>query len=241
MNDWIYDEFHHVGVDYSQKGNVHDYDHQMERFRDYDQEAKEFLEKLDVSHPQELTVVDLGCGTGAFALHAAQYFKHIYAVDVSQEMLHIVSSKAKNRHIENIEFCHSGFLRFHPTEPVDIIHTKWAFHHLPDYWKQAGLLNMNNMLKPGGILFLSDLVFTFDPDYKTTIETFLCELSQDFSNAFVEETKTHIREEYSTFDWILQGFIERAGFNIEHSYTDDRLASEYFCRKITSFGHESQA
>jgi ubiquinone/menaquinone biosynthesis C-methylase UbiE len=234
MKDWMYDEFQHVGVDYAQKGNADTYDPQMEGFRDYEQEARAFVEQLAVAHPEELTTVDLGCGTGAFALPASQYFHHIYAVDVSQEMLHIASSKARSHHIENIEFCHAGFLHFHPPEPVDIVHTKWAFHHLPDYWKQAALFNMNAMLKPGGVLFLSDFVFTFDPDYETTIETLLHELSHNLSQAFVEETKTHIREEYSTFDWILQGLIERTGFVIEHVRTDDRLASEYFCRKRTS-------
>ncbi len=240
MKDWIHDEFHHVGVDYSKKAPVHEYDNQMKRFRDYEKEAREFLETLHVSNPQDLTVIDFGCGTGAFSLHASQYFKHIYAVDVSQEMLDTASSKARVKNIENIEFWHSGFLQFHPPEQVDIIYTKWAFHHLPDYWKQAGLLQMNTMLKPGGVLFLSDFVFTFDPDYETHTETFLHDISKNFSQEFVDETKVHIREEYSTFDWILQGLIERAGFNIEHAHTEDRLASEYFCRKITSFGNESQ-
>lgn len=142
--------------------------------------------------------------------------------------------------IDNIEFCNSGFLQFQPTEKVDIIYTKWAFHHLPDYWKQAGLLNMNKMLKPRGVLFISDLVFKFDPDYETNIDTFINEISKDFSKEFVDETKLHIRDEYSTFDWILQGLIERAGFNIENSSAEDSLASEYFCRKIKSFGDESQ-
>ena len=120
-------------------------------------------------------------------------------------------------------------------EKVDVVYSKWAFHHLPDYWKQAGLLNMNKMLKPDGILFLSDVVFKFDPDYDKNIEALLNKLSKDFSTDFVEETKIHIRDEYSTFDWILQGLIERAGFNIERSETEDSLLSEYFCRKIKSF------
>ena len=64
--------------------------------------------------------------------------------------------------------------------------------------------------------------------------------SKDFSKEFVDETKVHIRDEYTTFDWILQGLIERTGFHIEKSNTGDNLANEYFCRKIKSFGDESQ-
>ncbi len=240
MKDWIYDEFNHVDVDYSIKDNVNVYDSQMESFRDYEKEAKEFLDKLNVSNPEDLTVIDIGCGTGAFSIHASKYFKQIYAVDVSQEMLNTASSKARLSNIDNIEFCNSGFLQFQPTEKVDIIYTKWAFHHLPDYWKQAGLLNMNKMLKPGGVLFLSDVVFKFDPDYETNMDTFISEMAKDFSKDFVDEAKVHIRDEYSTFDWVLQGLIERAGFNIEKSNTEDSLVSEYFCRKIKSFTDESQ-
>lgn len=40
MKDWIYNEFNHVGVDYSKKDNANIYDDQMEKFRDYKKEAK---------------------------------------------------------------------------------------------------------------------------------------------------------------------------------------------------------
>ncbi|NIP43262.1 MAG: hypothetical protein GWN61_11335, partial [candidate division Zixibacteria bacterium] len=73
-------------------------------------------------------------------------------------------------------------------------------------------------------------------DYEANTDAFLKKLSEDFSKEFVNETKTHIKDEYSTFDWILQGMIERAGFKIERTYTEDILSSEYFCRKNKSFG-----
>ncbi len=235
MKDWIFDEYNHVGVDYSQKDNADIYDEQMESFRDYESEAKKFVEKLGASDLKKLTAIDIGCGTGAFSIHASKYLNKIYAVDVSEEMLKIAQTKAKANGIDNIEFCNSGFLRFQPPAKADVVFSKWAFHHLPDYWKQAALLNINTMLKSGGILFLSDVVFKFDPDFEKNIDGLLDELSKNFSKGFVEETKVHIRDEYSTFDWILQGLIERAGFNIEKSNTEDSLASEYFCRKIKSF------
>ena len=240
MKDWIYDESNHVGVDYSQKDNANIYDNQMESFRDYENEVKIFIKKLDVLEPKKLTAIDIGCGTGAFSIYASKYLKKIYAVDVSKEMLKIAKAKAKVAEIKNIEFCNSGFLQFQPDKKVDVVFSKWAFHHLPDYWKQAALLNINKMLKPDGILLLSDLVFKFDPDFEKNTDDMLDELSKDFSKEFIEETKGHIRDEYSTFDWILEGLIERAGFNIEKSNTEDSLASEYFCRKIKSFENISQ-
>ncbi len=102
MKDWVYDEFKHAGVDYSQKDNANLYDGQMESFRDYESEAKVFIEKLGDSETKKLTAIDIGCGTGAFSIHASKYFDKIYAVDVSEEMLEIAKSKANDNRIENV-------------------------------------------------------------------------------------------------------------------------------------------
>ncbi len=234
LKDWMYNEFNQVGVDYSENETVNEYDSEMESFRDYEQEVEAFLEKLNISDPGKLTVIDIGCGTGAFSIHAAKHFKQIHAVDVSKEMINAASAKAEAKNIKNIEFHNSGFLQFQPKMEADIINTKWAFHHLPDYWKQVGLLNMNKMLKLDGIMFMSDVVFKFDPDYEANTDTLIRQLSKDFSEDFINEVKIHIRDEYSTFDWVLQGLIERAGFSIEQMNTDDVLESEYVCRKVQS-------
>lgn len=235
MKDWMYDEFNQVGTDYSKEDVVSEYDHEMEQFRDYDQEAQAFVDLLNAANHKDLTVVDIGCGTGAFSIHAAYYFNKIIAVDVSPEMLTIANSKAEAKGIRNIEFINSGFLQFQPNEQVDIIHTKWALHHLPDYWKQAALVNINKMLKPDGVLYISDVIYKFVPDYEEYLSNTIEEVAKKFSAEFVAETKTHIKDEYSTFDWVLEGFIERAGFKIEQSDTEDSLESEYFCRKVESF------
>lgn len=235
MKDWYYDESVHVGVDYSQKEKAKIYDDEMEGFRDYESEARGFVEKLGISEPEQATAVDIGCGTGAFSIHASKFFKKVYAVDVSDEMLNVARLKAKISMADTVEFCQSGFLQFKPQEEVDVVFTKWAFHHLPDFWKQAALLNMNSMLKVGGKLFLSDFIFKFDPEFVKNTDMLLNDLSKDFNREFVNEVKVHIKDEYSTFDWILQGLIERAGFEIESVNTEDCLASEYLCRKIKSF------
>jgi len=113
MRDWFYNEFQQVGIDYSKKSVVDGYDDDMESFRDYAAEAKQFLDKLNVSNANEMTVIDLGCGTGAFPLHAAKYFRQISAVDVSQEMLNIASAKINTEEIGNVDFFHSGFYSFY--------------------------------------------------------------------------------------------------------------------------------
>lgn len=231
MKDWMYDEFKQVGVDYMEKENTDIYDDQMTRFRDYDNEVVRFMEISGLVNAEDLIAVDMGCGTGAFSIHASKHFRKIHAVDVSTQMLGTAQSKAEAHKITNIEFHHAGFLSFQPSEQTDVIFSKWAFHHLPDFWKQAGLLNMNKMLKTDGILYLCDVVFKFEVDFETGIDAMLDDLSKNLSAQFVNETRTHIKEEYSTFDWILRGMIERAGFSIEYADTDDILAGAYLCRK----------
>lgn len=234
MKDWLYDESVHVGVDYSQDDHADIYDAQMD-FRDYEGEVAAFLEKAGIDAPETLIAADIGCGTGAFTIHAAKRFKKVYAVDVSDAMQEIARSKAEQDGIGNIEFVRAGFLRFMPDEPVDVVNTKWAFHHLPDYWKQAALLRINGMLKPGGLLYLTDVVFHFDTDWENGQQRLIDTVADDFDEEFAAETKLHIKEEFSTFDWILRGMIERAGFQIVHKNEDDQLSTEYICRKVESF------
>ncbi len=234
MKDWTYNEFNQVGIDYSKPEKVHEYDDEMESFRDYDDEARIFVEKIKKENPQELIVADIGCGTGAFSIHASRFFKKIYAVDISQEMLNLAAIKAKKQGITNIEFVNSGFLQFNPVEQIDIVHTKWAFHHLPDYWKQAALLNINNMLLLGGVFYLADVVFKSDHNYESNIDVFIEDMAKKHGNEFAHEVKVHIKEEYSTFDWIIQGLIERAGFEIKELNDEDILLTEYLCTKTAN-------
>jgi hypothetical protein len=41
--------------------------------------------------------------------------------------------------------------------------------------------------------------------------------------------ETHVREEYSTYAWVLEGFLERAGFEIVESTLSDPEYAEYLC------------
>ena len=234
MENWVYDEFIHCGVDYSDIKEAEDYDNQHERFRDYEKEVKTLLKDLDFENTKDMSVIDLGCGTGAFGIYASKYFKKIYGIDASKAMLEQAIGKTKRLGITNVEYIHSGFLHYDHKEPkVDLVVTKAAFHHLPDFWKQVALLNMNKMLKIGGVLYIFDVVFRFEAsEYKTKINNWIESLSQKANLEFKKEIETHIKDEFSTFGWVLEGMIERAGFKIELSRSPDGLISEYFCKKI---------
>ena len=121
------------------------------------------------------TVIDLGAGTGTFAIHASLVGAYVHAVDVSRKMLAYAQQKAYRVGARNIEFHHAGFLTYeHKADKADFVVTKSALHILPDFWKMLAFLRMASMLKAGGILYLRDAVFSFAPDeYETRINAWI--------------------------------------------------------------------
>ena len=231
---WTYDETKHCGVDYHDAEQVRRYDENHLRFRNYDREVQALLTELNLPDPKQCSLADMGCGTGALAVTAAKHFRKIYAVDVSPMMLEVARQKAEAASLSNIEFITAGFLSYrHRDDPVDIVTSKAALHHLPDFWKQTALLTVNRMLKCGGVFYLFDVVFHFSPQkFEQKINGWIDEFEKKAGSDFRQEVEVHIREEYSTFGWILEGMLQRAGFSIETKRTADGFSTEYFCRKL---------
>ena len=232
---WKYDEFKHCGVDYASAEEVAVYDTRHQQFRNYKKEVENFIAELSAENSKQLSLIDLGCGTGAFSINASQYFKKIYAVDVSDMMLQVARDKAEKQSILNISFINAGFLTYrHKEEPADILLSRFAFHHLPDFWKQEALLNMNRMLKPDGLFYLYDVIFNFEPEQsEPSINAWRESFTPKVSPEFIKEFDTHIRDEYSTYSWIMDSMLERAGFCVEKKATDDNISMMYVCRKFT--------
>jgi putative AdoMet-dependent methyltransferase len=228
---WFYDEMRHAGVDYSDPAQVEAYDQRHRKFRDYRKDAEAVVRLLGLTPGQ--TVVDLGCGTGAFALHAAPFCKTVFAVDVSAAMLEYCRRKAEAGGIRNIVFRRGGFLTYgHDSEPVDAAVSTAVLHHLPDFWKYAGLLRVNAWLKPGGKFYLFDIVFPgAEKNLAAPIEKFIGSLEDRVGPEFAAEAETHIREEYSTYDWIMEGMLARAGFRIDRAEYGDGFGAAYLCVK----------
>lgn len=229
---WFYDEMRHAGVDYSDPARVAVYDQHHRKFRDYRKDAEAVLRLLELAPEQ--TVIDLGSGTGAFALHAAPFCRTIYAVDVSRAMLEYCRQQAVEKNLQNIVFCHGGFLTYeHTADPVDAVVSSAVLHHLPDFWKYVGLLRVNALLKPGGKFYLFDIVFPGDEkDLRLPIEKFIHSLKDKVGAEFAAEAETHIRDEYSTYDWIMEGLLTRAGFRIDQATYGDGFGGSYLCTKM---------
>lgn len=183
---------------------------------------------------EDATVIDLGAGTGQFALAVAGVVRRVVAVDVSPVMLEHLRGKLRGRGVENVECVEGGFLTYeHGGEPADLVYSRFALHHLPDFWKARALVRVADMLRPGGVLRLSDVVYGFEP---AEAEACLARWMSEMASESVEggwtraELEEHVRDEHSTFTWLLEPMIERAGFAIEQAeYSEDRIVASYRC------------
>ena len=180
------------------------------------------------------TLVDLGAGTGTFALAIAPFCRRVVAVDVSPVMLDRLRQRADRLGLGNVECVRAGFLSYvHRGEPADVVYSRHALHHLPDFWKAIALNRIAALLKPGGGLRLVDLVYSFEPDGAgDAVEAWLERAADDSARGWTRaELETHLREEHSTFAWLLEPMLERAGFAIRDARHDRGVYAAYACVK----------
>ena len=181
-------------------------------------------------------VVDLGAGTGQFTLAVAPVCAQVVAVDVSPLMLTKLRTKVTVAGLDGVEIVEAGFLSYdHHQPPADFVYSRLALHHLPDFWKGVALQRLRNMLRPGGIFRLSDVVYHFEvAEAEARIEAWCAtagnQVEDEWSRAEYEE---HVRDEHSTYTWLLEPMLKRTGFAIEDAtYTDDGVFAHYLARAI---------
>jgi SAM-dependent methyltransferase len=231
-DSWWLDERAHAGREHFDEQHARRYDAKM------DAEAAGEIRLLQDAGVLDRTcsVVDIGAGTGQFALAAARVCARVVAVDVSPVMLaRLVENIARNA-VSNVEAVRAGFLTYrHSGEPPDLVYSRFALHHLPDFWKAIALRRMADMLRPGGVLRLWDVVYSFEPaDAERRIEAWITEaMCADVDRGWTRaEFAEHVREEHSTYTWLLEPTIERAGFDIvDASYSASAVFARYLCAK----------
>ncbi|MEO5840633.1 MAG: methyltransferase domain-containing protein [Acidimicrobiales bacterium] len=223
IRGWLLDEMASIGRENLDAIHVSRYDEKEDA-----DAANEVRLLQSLGWGREATVVDLGAGTGQFALAATEVFDRVVAVDPSPVMLSRLRAKAAERSAL-LEIVQGGFLTYeHAGEAPDIVYSRYALHHLPDFWKAVALGRIRQMLPPQGILRLWDVVYHFAAgEAEARIEQWCATGSSEdgWSRAELEE---HVRDENSTFTWLLEPMILSAGFDIrDASYSDDGFFAKY--------------
>lgn len=185
----------------------------------------------------ESVVVDIGPGTGQFVLAAAARCQHVIAVDVSPPMLARLAANTAAAGLTNVQIVQAGFLTYqHAGPPADVVYSRYALHHLPDAWKAIALARIHALLRPGGVFRLWDVVYSFSPQtaeagFEAWCATAPGKTVTDPHAWSRNEYEEHIRDEHSTFTWLLEPMTEQAGFTIEIAeYSPDGMFAKYVLR-----------
>jgi ubiquinone/menaquinone biosynthesis C-methylase UbiE len=228
---WYLDELTHAGPEHLNPAYVPGYDAKAGTEPTEDLAVLRGL-GLNATH----TLVDLGAGTGTFALAADPWCRRVVAVDVSPAMLARLGEKAARLGIMNVEAVRAGFLTYaHQGAPADFVYSRHALHHLPDFWKALALARIAEMLRIGGVLYLRDLVFSCAPgEVPAVVAAWIAGAPAQSDRGWTRaELETHLRTEYSTFSWLLAPMLEQAGFAIQHEeHGASRVHSAYTCVRV---------
>jgi ubiquinone/menaquinone biosynthesis C-methylase UbiE len=228
---WFVDEVDYAGRENLDVGHVARYDAKEDASA-----AGEVALLAEFGLTQASVVVELGAGTGQFTAEVAPACARVIAVDVSPIMLRELEAKIEARRLTNVEVVQAGFLTYeHAGSPADVVYSRYALHHLPDFWKAVALDRVRRMLRPGGILRLWDVVYSFAPSEAVDRIEAWCATGGDAVDGewSREELEEHVRDEHSTFSWVLEPMIRRCGFEIaEAEHSEDRIFAKYLLRAV---------
>lgn len=217
---WFLDEVKHAGAEHLDDEYVAAYD--VKSATDWSDQIGELL-RLGIG--PDSTVVDLGAGTGTFAEAIRPHVKRVVAVDVSPAMVRELRARG-------FDAAHAGFLTYeHSGEPADLVLSRNALHHLPDFFKTLALERIASMLRPSGVLVLQDLIFSFEPgNARAAVDRWLAAATTDPAKGWTaDQLAEHVRTEFSTYTWLLEPMLDRAGFDIHERHLS---ASEIYTRYV---------
>lgn len=214
--DWMLDETAHAGPDHLDAEAVARYD--RKQGDEPDRAAEVDIEVLRANGLDATsTVVDLGAGTGRFTFAAAPHVRRVIAVDVSPAMVAHLERRVETAGSSNVEVVHAGLLSYeHEGPPADAVHTRNVLHQVPELFKVVALNRIAGMLRPGGVLRLRDLILDCPPDeVDEVVAQWLDGAPADPRDGYTaDDLAEHLRDEFSTFSWLLRPMLEATGFEV---------------------------
>jgi SAM-dependent methyltransferase len=203
--DWFYNQRRRFGLD-SAVASIYD------RNDDSEVRARAALDLLGVQRGWR--VADIGCGNGVLACEAALRGADVDAVDISPAMLELARIYTRDRKAR-VRTQSAGLLSFaYAPGSYDLIVSEFTLHHLPDFWKAVAMSRIFAALKPGAQFYLRDIVFTTMPDGTERDVGEWADFNirnHDFSR---DSVVTHMRDEYSTFGWVMERMLTETGFTL---------------------------
>src|ERR1700760_5070898 len=203
--DWYYNQRGRLGLD-TAVAAIYD------RHDDSDIRARAALKMLGVE--KGWRIADIGCGNGVLAPEAALMGAEVDAVDISPAMLALAEVYARDRRAQ-IRTQPAGLLSFaYRPNSYDLIVSEFTLHHLPDFWKAVAMSRIFGALKPGANFYLRDIVFVSTPDGTERDVDQWADFSIKNHDFERDSVVTHMRDEYSTFGWVMERMLTEGGFTL---------------------------
>ena len=220
--DWYYTQRRQVGLD-TAVASIYDVS------EDSDVRARQALTMLGVKTGWR--IADIGCGNGVLATEAALMDAEVDAIDISPAMIGLAEIYARDRKAK-IRTQPAGLLSFaYQPNSYDLIVSEFTLHHLPDFWKAVALSRIFNALKPGANFYLRDMVFVSMPDGVDRDVEGWADFSIKNHDFERESVMTHMRDEYSTFGWVMERMLTETGFTLVAADYHAPLHGTYLLRK----------
>ncbi|MGN1286018.1 MAG: class I SAM-dependent methyltransferase [Bradyrhizobium sp.] len=220
--DWYYTQRRQVGLD-TAVASIYDVS------EDSDVRARQALTMLGVKPGWR--IADIGCGNGVLATEAALIGAEVDAIDISPAMIGLAEIYARDRKAK-IRTQPAGLLSFaYQPNSYDLIVSEFTLHHLPDFWKAVALSRIFNALKPGANFYLRDMVFVSMPDGVDRDVEGWADFSIKNHGFERESVMTHMRDEYSTFGWVMERMLTETGFTMVAADYHAPLHGTYLLRK----------
>src|ERR1700761_1368985 len=220
--DWYYNQRGQIGLD-NAVAAIYD------RHDDSDIRARAALKTLGVE--QGWRGAASGCGNGVLATEAALMGAEVDAVDISPAMLALAEVYARDRRAQ-IRTQPAGLLSFaYQPNSYDLIVSEFTLHHLPDFWKAVAMARIFAALKPGANFYLRDIVYVSTPDGTERDVDQWADFNiknHDFNR---DSVVIHMRDEYSTFGWVIERMLADAGFTLTSVDYHAPLHGTYLLRK----------
>ena len=220
--DWYYNERRQIGLDTAVAaiyGTDDDSDHR----------ARAALTMLGVQRGWR--VADIGCGNGVLACEAALIGAEVDAIDISPAMLRLAEIQARDRKVA-VRTQSAGLLSFaYQPNSYDLIVSEFTLHHLPDFWKAVALSRIHGALKPGANFYLRDIVYVSMPDGSERDVGAWADFNIKNHDFARDSVMTHMRDEYSTFGWVIERMLTDAGFTLTSVDYHAPLHGTYLLRK----------
>jgi ubiquinone/menaquinone biosynthesis C-methylase UbiE len=160
------------------------------------------LEKL---MPSNLTLADVGCGTGSLALELARFAKRVVGIDLSREMLRRAARLATEKKISNVEFRRGNAERLPlPDRSVDAAFCVMVLHFLQN--PTRAVRELCRITRRGGSVILLDLV---SHQQKW--------MSEEMAHRWLGFERSLIEE------WLRAGGCTRIEFELTGSYVGGKL------------------